>query len=96
MILSIDTTNKTIQVKSTVNLDELLRTLESLGIDYIEYTLIPDVQIMKYPSINISDIPNHPLDRSDIYYREPTITSTSTSSSTVYRNSPDNSIEITR
>ena len=74
MKITIDTTNKTVQVNDTVTLDELLCTLESLGIDYVEYKLIPDIQTVHYPSINT---PEMPWDGSNVYYIEPSLTSIS-------------------
>ena len=89
MKITIDTTNKTVQVNDTVTLDELLGTLESLGIDYVEYKLIQSYQIISYPQTNF---PEMPWDKSNVYYREPSIT-ISTSTSSINKNSPDKETE---
>ena len=86
MKITIDTTNKTVQVNDAVTLDELLCTLESLGIDYVEYKLIQSYQIISYPQTNF---PETPWDGSTVYYKEPSLTSISMSTSSINKNSPD-------
>jgi hypothetical protein len=79
MKITIDTTNKTVQVNDTVTLDELLCTLESLGIDYVEYKLIQDVQI---PSINIPHTYIEPWKPYCTYNTESSIENTQSSTTT--------------
>lgn len=61
MKITIDSTNKTIQIEQEVIIDELLKELESLNIDYTEYKLIPQYAPFSPLSIPIG-IPNYPWD----------------------------------
>ena len=50
MKLTIDTTNRTIQIEQPVTIHKLLEELDNLNIEYTEYTLTPLYYNQVYPS----------------------------------------------
>lgn len=55
MKIEINTTTKTILVKETIVLNELLQELQSMNIDLHEYSLVPYIMdyIYTYPAYNV-------------------------------------------
>ena len=52
MKLTIDTTNRTIQIEQPVTIHKLLEELDNLNIEYTEYTLTPLYYNQVYPSFS--------------------------------------------
>lgn len=53
MKLTIDTTNRTIQIEQPVTIHKLLEELDNLNIEYTEYTLTPSYYNHVYPTYPI-------------------------------------------
>ena len=58
MKIEIDTVNKTIIIKESINVQELINELETLGINKKEYEIINYMNYTYYPSIPYYQFPN--------------------------------------
>ena len=77
MKITIDTKSKTIQLEEEVIIDDLLKELEDMNIDYTEYKLIPFSQIYTYPLYQPYNQPS--------YLYQPTWCTSSSASTNAYQ-----------